>query len=75
MAATNIGIVEAFTEGAPRVVVFGSEKVVLKTAEGDVSTKMKWINAIKDASFSLISQVCSCCQVRECRNLNSTIYI
>jgi hypothetical protein len=57
---SSIGIIDTFTEGAPRVAVFGYEKVVLKNAEGDVSSKKKWNQSIKDASFSLISKVCSC---------------
>jgi hypothetical protein len=58
---SNIGIIDTFTEGAPRVAVFGYEKVVLKTVEGDVSSKKKWNQSIKDASFSLISKVCTSC--------------
>jgi hypothetical protein len=63
--SSNIGIIVTYTEGAPRVAVFGYEKVALKTAGGDASSKQMWNQSIKDASFSLISQVGCCSHIGE----------
>jgi hypothetical protein len=55
--SSKIGVVDTFTDEAPRVALFGYEKIVFRTAAGDISRKKKWNQSIIDSNFSLVTQV------------------
>ena len=55
--SSKIGVVDTFTDEAPRVALFGYEKIVFRTAAGDISRKKKWSQSIIDSNFSLVTKV------------------